>query len=429
MQLQLLTATVKCFLKNPEDSQEMVQRVLDMATEESDNPDLRDRGFVYWRLLSTDPEAAKTVVLCEKPVIEDDTSILDPQLLDTLITQIATLSSIYHKPPETFVTRANIRAAKDGGEEEEDGDVYEDENDVAQVQQQTSSSGGAVDLLDMGGVSLEGASAAAGGGGGGGGGGDLFGFDGGSSSPAAASKVSKTQVATADKTGGLEVFVGFSNSNGTPVLEMEVNNQGTTPVNTLAIQLNKNAFGLAPTNQQLVFSPPVLPGSSGTIQCPLAANPNLLAPPAPGQPASPVIQAAIKNMQTGGVFYFSANLPLESTFTPDGALERSTFINSWKSIPSTNEIYSTVPEIPTATVDAVTSKFSTSNIFFIARRPVPGQDGQEVAYFSCTSLSTHTFLFEVTFKSGVTAVKLCVKSEEKGYAGLAKEAIERCLKA
>ena len=66
VQLQLLTAAVKCFLKNPEDTQEMVQRALDMATEESDNPDLRDRGFIYWRLLSTDPEAAKLVVLGEK---------------------------------------------------------------------------------------------------------------------------------------------------------------------------------------------------------------------------------------------------------------------------------------------------------------------------------------------------------------------------
>jgi len=30
-----------------------------MITEESENPDLRDRGFIYWRLLKTDPEAAK----------------------------------------------------------------------------------------------------------------------------------------------------------------------------------------------------------------------------------------------------------------------------------------------------------------------------------------------------------------------------------
>ena len=55
VQLQLLTATVKCFLKIPEETQDMVQRVLDLVTEESDNPNLRNRGFVYWRLLSTDP--------------------------------------------------------------------------------------------------------------------------------------------------------------------------------------------------------------------------------------------------------------------------------------------------------------------------------------------------------------------------------------
>ena len=44
VQLQLLTATVKLFLKSPESTQDMVQRVLTLATEESDNPDLRDRG-------------------------------------------------------------------------------------------------------------------------------------------------------------------------------------------------------------------------------------------------------------------------------------------------------------------------------------------------------------------------------------------------
>jgi vesicle coat complex subunit len=34
VQLQLLTATVKLFLKQPDDTQDMVQRVLKMATED-----------------------------------------------------------------------------------------------------------------------------------------------------------------------------------------------------------------------------------------------------------------------------------------------------------------------------------------------------------------------------------------------------------
>jgi len=165
VQLQLLTATVKCFLKNPEDTQDMVQRVLDLATEESDNPDLRDRGFIYWRLLSTDPEAAKLVVLGDKPVIEDDTFKLEPNLLNTLIGQIATLSSIYHKPPEAFVVRASGRGVmnlgvadssdviEEGDEEDYEDDEDENENDDP------------VDLLDMGGMGLDANPA----------GGDLFG--------------------------------------------------------------------------------------------------------------------------------------------------------------------------------------------------------------------------------------------------------------
>jgi hypothetical protein len=36
-----------------------VKKVLLLITEEAENPDLRDRGYIYWRLLHTDPEAAR----------------------------------------------------------------------------------------------------------------------------------------------------------------------------------------------------------------------------------------------------------------------------------------------------------------------------------------------------------------------------------
>jgi len=49
-----------------------------MATDESDNPDLRNRGYIYWRMLSTNPELAKKIVLCEKPAISEDSSYLEP---------------------------------------------------------------------------------------------------------------------------------------------------------------------------------------------------------------------------------------------------------------------------------------------------------------------------------------------------------------
>ena len=43
-----------------------------MATEEADNPDLRDRAYIYWRMLSTSPEKTKYVVLGEKPYIAEN---------------------------------------------------------------------------------------------------------------------------------------------------------------------------------------------------------------------------------------------------------------------------------------------------------------------------------------------------------------------
>ena len=122
VQLQMLTATVKLFLKRPADTQKMVQDVLTLATQDSDNPDLRDRGYIYWRLLSTDPEAAKQVVLAEKPNISDDTFSLDPAVLDELISHLSTLAAIYHKPPSTFVSVGRKAAPGLGGNDDDDDD-------------------------------------------------------------------------------------------------------------------------------------------------------------------------------------------------------------------------------------------------------------------------------------------------------------------
>lgn len=60
-------------------------------------------------------------MLAEKPVISDDSNQLEPSLLDELLANIATLSSVYHKPPEVFVTRAKVVTARTDEEEYLDG--------------------------------------------------------------------------------------------------------------------------------------------------------------------------------------------------------------------------------------------------------------------------------------------------------------------
>lgn len=80
-----------------------------MATDESDNPDLRNRGYIYWRMLSSNPELAKKVILCDKPTISEDSSTLEPQILDKLTANISMLSSVYYKQPDTFVKKIRDR--------------------------------------------------------------------------------------------------------------------------------------------------------------------------------------------------------------------------------------------------------------------------------------------------------------------------------
>lgn len=96
-------------MQRPTAGQELVPKVLKWATEEVDNPDLRDRGYIYWRLLSTDPAAAKAVVLSDKPAITTESDNLDPNFLDELLLHIGSLSSIYHKSPTTFINRYKPR--------------------------------------------------------------------------------------------------------------------------------------------------------------------------------------------------------------------------------------------------------------------------------------------------------------------------------
>ncbi|PKY37633.1 putative beta-adaptin [Rhizophagus irregularis] len=109
VQLSLLTATVKLFIKKPTAGQALVPKVLKWATEEVDNPDLRDRGYIYWRLLSTDPVAAKNIVLSEKPSITTESDNMEPTLLDELLLHISSLSSIYQKSPQTFIHHCKPR--------------------------------------------------------------------------------------------------------------------------------------------------------------------------------------------------------------------------------------------------------------------------------------------------------------------------------
>lgn len=128
VQLELLTASVKYFLKVKDASHATLVKVLNMCTEESDNPDIRDRAFIYWRLLSIDPELCRQAVTGPKPLIVDDVgNDVEGEVLNKLIREIGTLASVYHEVPNSFAVRQRIVNG-----ENDDEDMDEDEQERAE---------------------------------------------------------------------------------------------------------------------------------------------------------------------------------------------------------------------------------------------------------------------------------------------------------
>ncbi|ODA77695.1 hypothetical protein RJ55_06297 [Drechmeria coniospora] len=109
VQLALLTATVKLFIQRPTKGQDLVPKVLKWATEETDNPDLRDRAYMYWRLLSTDMPAAKEIVMGEKPPITAEAERLEAPTLEEMCLNVGTLATVYLKPVQTVFRSARPR--------------------------------------------------------------------------------------------------------------------------------------------------------------------------------------------------------------------------------------------------------------------------------------------------------------------------------
>ena len=109
VQLALLTATVKLFIQRPTKGQELVPKVLKWATEDTDSPDLRDRGYMYWRLLSSDPATAKKIVMGEKPSISAESEKLDPTTLEEMCLNVGTLATVYLKPVQQVFRSARPR--------------------------------------------------------------------------------------------------------------------------------------------------------------------------------------------------------------------------------------------------------------------------------------------------------------------------------
>ena len=121
--LQILNAGVKNFVNKPDESEEIVKICLQKGAEESQNPDIRDRAYIYWRLLEVDPDIAKDMMVSEKPPFDfADEDDLEPEVVDDMICNMTNISAVYLKKQQELITEedlVNDPAAKAEREEEE----------------------------------------------------------------------------------------------------------------------------------------------------------------------------------------------------------------------------------------------------------------------------------------------------------------------
>lgn len=401
VQLQLLTAAVKLFLKNPKSkAHDLVQQVLHHATEECVNPDIRDRGYVYWRLLSSNPDMAKQVVLAERPVIEDSMVVYDNPTLEVLIRNISTLSAVFHRVPESFVVGGAREAVGTfDGEVPDEVHVLSVEEEEPPKEKRKKSKApmddddGIGDLLsNSGSTPTHGQSKAAndeddlm----------DLLG-GGGPSTPAptpvavGGAKKPTMWLQPEAPTGGLKLGGSFRRTGGKMFMDIQAQNCGQGQLVGHALKFNSNSFQLQPDNMNLQIAP-LAPQQMGSCSVSLNTSGQMQV-----QKPLMAIQIAIKN--NAGVSYFTAHPPLHMYYVEDGALGRDAFLGMWKSLSPESENKASVEGIKAKSPDMLSSQLKESNMFLVAQ--MKGKEGQCVMYFSAKLVNNIAILVEIAIWSG-----------------------------
>jgi AP-1 complex subunit beta-1 len=367
VQLQILTASVKLFLKKPQIGSEIVHNVLDIVMKKLSDADLRDRAYIYFRLLSVDPQTAASVVLNERPPVEDDSGNLDHTLLSSLVINIATLASVYHKPPQSFISdakaapvmsmkdvKAQLKEASMMNPEDTDGQTISGQHVIANLldldfttpatpggaASGPATSAGILDLLGDDFISQVQTAPPV------------------SQSPTLPQKhlfVLPTQQWLNPQQGqGLEIEGTISRKASKIYLEMVFKNHTSGPMSEFAMQFNKNSYGLSQAEELQVGTIP----AGGSKQVHLEVGPNT-----PIQKMEPIglFQIAIKN--NVGVFYLNTEIPLNVVSIEESSgVDAHSFNMAWNNSPPAPEKIIESVSLP---LDEVKSRLEANNFHVV----------------------------------------------------------------
>lgn len=243
--------------------------------------------------------------------------------------------------------------------------------------------------------------------------GDIFGL--GSAQPSTVT-IPKIVWLPAEKGKGVEIQGTFSRRNGQIQMDLTFINKAMQAMSGFAIQLNKNSFGLVPSAplQVGVLQP------SQTIEASLPVGAT-----GPVQRMEPLnnLQVAVKN--NVDIFYFACLVHANVLFTEDGQMDKRVFLNTWKEIPSANEVQYSLSGI-NGTADSLSSKMTANNIFTIAKRNVEGQD---MLYQSLKLTNNIWVLLELKLQPNNPDATLSLKSRSVEVATMVFAAYEAIVRS
>ncbi|KAK8934449.1 Beta-adaptin-like protein B [Platanthera zijinensis] len=138
----------------------------------------------------------------------------------------------------------------------------------------------------------------------------------------------------------------------------------------------------------------------------------------PGQPNT-LLQVAVKNNQQP-VWYFNDKLSLHIIFSEDGRLERANFLETWKSLPDSNEVAKDLPGTIIHNMDAMVEHLAEANLFFVAKHR---NANKEIMFVSAKDPRGVPLLTELTASVGVPGTReLCGEdAEPRGGSALLRD--------
>ncbi|QSL67198.1 hypothetical protein MERGE_001588 [Pneumocystis wakefieldiae] len=109
VQFALLTASAKLYIQQSHNNQSFILSLLKKVIEDTDNPDLRDRAYMYWRLLLEDNYTAKKIIMENIPPITLPLQNFDQKTLDELCLNLGSLSNIYYRTPSQLIAGSKVK--------------------------------------------------------------------------------------------------------------------------------------------------------------------------------------------------------------------------------------------------------------------------------------------------------------------------------